>query len=200
MGSQTRQYLKLAILLALTAAVLAALLPPGGSLLRVPDPLFAIGANFAMSGWIVFLHKLLRIPPVRRYYITSTAECRRYEWLGVRQFKTLVSLKPYRWIWGPAAQRSSGGKIALKDLLQDMRAAETAHLVAFALMALIIAFAALGGRPWLAAWLTFFDVIINGYPVMLQRYNRHRIRRILRREALAAHISSSPHRATSRAT
>ena len=53
-----------------------------------------------------------------------------------------------------------------------MKDAETSHLVLLvATLGVVINAAARGW--WLAAGLTLlFDVLVNGYPVMLQRYNR----------------------------
>jgi hypothetical protein len=53
-----------------------------------------------------------------------------------------------------------------------MRKAETGHVLSFMLMFLFIGYALL--RSWFAAaaWLLTFNVMINGYPIVLQRYYR----------------------------
>jgi hypothetical protein len=60
----------------------------------------------------------------------------------------------------------------LAELDQLMKDAEASHLILLVAMLGVVINAA--ARRWLlAAVLTFlFDVLLNGYPVMLQRYNR----------------------------
>jgi hypothetical protein len=60
----------------------------------------------------------------------------------------------------------------LAELEQRMKDAEASHFVLLvATLGVVINAAARGW--WLAAGLTLlFDVLMNGYPVMLQRYNR----------------------------
>ena len=57
-----------------------------------------------------------------------------------------------------------------------MSTAEASHGIALVLSLGAVAHAAARGW-WLAAAVTLgLDVLINGYPVMLQRYNRARLR------------------------
>jgi hypothetical protein len=65
--------------------------------------------------------------------------------------------------------------VQLEHLAQRMRDAEASHAVLFVAMLAVVVHAAARGW-WLAAVLTLvFDVLMNGYPVMLQRYNRARL-------------------------
>lgn len=65
--------------------------------------------------------------------------------------------------------------VQLEHLAQRMRDAEASHAVLFVATLPVVAHAVLQGW-WLAAALTLaFDVLMNGYPVMLQRYNRARL-------------------------
>jgi hypothetical protein len=65
----------------------------------------------------------------------------------------------------------------LGQLAQRMRDAEASHAVLFVVTVPIAVHAAVRGW-WLAAVLTLvLDVVMNGYPVMLQRYNRARLAR-----------------------
>jgi hypothetical protein len=61
---------------------------------------------------------------------------------------------------------------AWQHLDHEMCKAETGHVLSFMLMFLFIGYALL--RSWFdaAAWLLAFNVLINGYPIMLQRYYR----------------------------
>lgn len=63
----------------------------------------------------------------------------------------------------------------LARLAQRMRDAEASHAVLFVATLPVVLHAAARGW-WVAAVLTLvFDVLMNGYPVVLQRYNRARL-------------------------
>lgn len=63
----------------------------------------------------------------------------------------------------------------LEHLAQRMRDAEASHAVLFVATLGVVVHAAARGW-WVAAVLTLlFDVVMNGYPGMLQRYNRARL-------------------------
>jgi hypothetical protein len=72
--------------------------------------------------------------------------------------------------------RVLGGRADLAKYLEGMRSGERAHLV-FLLMGLFTAVyaARIGWHRW-ALFLTLGNVAFNLYPVMLQRYNRARLR------------------------
>ena len=65
----------------------------------------------------------------------------------------------------------------LARLDQRMRDAEASHAILFVVTLPVVVHAAVRGW-WVAATCTLlFDVLVNGYPVMLQRYNRARLDR-----------------------
>jgi Glycosyl-4,4'-diaponeurosporenoate acyltransferase len=74
----------------------------------------------------------------------------------------------------------TGGRRGLDELAEAMRCSEAAHAWAFGAVAAATAGAAATGWLDSAAWLTLFNVLFNGYPVMLQRYNRLRLVPLLR--------------------
>ena len=61
-------------------------------------------------------------------------------------------------------------RLAVLD--QRMRDAEASHAILLVLELGVVVHAAARGWWWAAAWTAVFDVLVNGYPVMLQRYNR----------------------------
>lgn len=100
-----------------------------------------------------------------------------YEAVGVRLAKRLLRR-------GPLAMFNPGLHLPreptperLARLDQRMRDAEASHAVLFALALGIVANA--GVRGWWGAvgWTLLFNLVMNGYPVMLQRYNRFLLRR-----------------------
>lgn len=144
-------------------------------------PLAAIALNFAVSRWAVLINKLIHIPPYRGYYRTMRWERGLYEALRIRWFKRLVNSGWYRTLWGPVLKRA-GKSGSLESLASDMRAAETAHLMALVIVGSLTVYSVSTGRPVAALWLTGCNLLVNAYPIMLQRYNRGRIERVMGRE------------------
>lgn len=64
----------------------------------------------------------------------------------------------------------------LGRLDQRMRDAEAAHFLLLMLMLGVVAHAVARGWWAAAGWTLLFDVLVNGYPVMLQRYDRALLR------------------------
>ena len=98
-----------------------------------------------------------------------------YERVGVRLVKRLLRRGPLA-VFNPGlhlpAERTSE---QLARLDQKMRDAEASHAILLVLTLAVVAHAAIRGW-WVAASCTLlFDLLVNGYPVMLQRYNRARL-------------------------
>jgi hypothetical protein len=95
-----------------------------------------------------------------------------YERLGVRVIKRLLRRGPLS-VFNPdlhlPAERTPE-RLAFLD--QRMRDAEASHAILFVLTLGLAANAAARGFWAAAGWVLLFDVLVNGYPVMLQRYNR----------------------------
>ena len=60
----------------------------------------------------------------------------------------------------------------LAHLDQRMRDAEASHFILLVLTFGVVVHAAARGWWGAAGWVLLFDALVNGYPVMLQRYNR----------------------------
>ena len=99
-----------------------------------------------------------------------------YEWVGIRRFKKAMRSRLYRRV-NPGFHLA-GGRGGLVALGKTMCAAEIAHALVFLVAAGFAA--AMLSLGWFdaAAWILLFNVLFNGYPVMLQRYNRLRLQRL----------------------
>lgn len=62
--------------------------------------------------------------------------------------------------------------------------AETGHAFIFVLMLLFSSYALLRGWFDAVGWMLAFNVIINGYPIMLQRYNRIKLQELIQRQGV----------------
>jgi hypothetical protein len=143
----------------------------------------------AASVWFAFLvvwvpmvavGSLSRVVQVRlpnRYHELRRFERdgRVYERLGVRLAKSALRRGPLA-VFNPQLHLPAERTPAqLAHLAQRMRDAEASHAVLFVVMLAVVVDAAARGW-WPAAALTLvFDVLMNLYPVMLQRYNRAKL-------------------------
>jgi hypothetical protein len=161
---------------AITAPLVFLLVRVSGSP-AIHNPFFAFCLNLFVMVWVVVnagvwrLH--LSLGP-RYYHIRAFEKNGRiYKSLGIRLLKKLLRRGPLS-ILNPEL-RLSEGRSALSKLDQKMRDAETGHVVVFATMLTITAYPVLQGWWKATAWWLLFNVLINIYPVMLQRYNRARL-------------------------
>jgi len=79
--------------------------------------------------------------------------------------------------------RPSGGRGGLVAFEAGTRTAEVGHLMFFVAGSATAAFAAAIGVPGWAGVISVGNVIANVLPILLQRYNRGRVSRILNRDA-----------------
>lgn len=95
-----------------------------------------------------------------------------YERLGVRVAKSIARRPPITW-FNPGLRlphQRTPEQLALLD--RRMRTAEASHTIAFVLSAAVAAHALVRGWWAAVAWTLLFDVVLNAYPILLQRYNR----------------------------
>jgi hypothetical protein len=143
------------------------------------------GAAFAfLLVWLIMCWAtlVLRLFPARlpsTYYQLSPGERdgRRYERLGVLVAKRLLRRGPLR-LFNPTLRLPEiPDARSLARLDEAMRLAETNHAIMFLIVLPVIAHAIVRGWWDAAAWTSLFNLLINLYPVMLQRYNRGRLAR-----------------------
>ena len=159
---------------AAVTVVAAAMLLFGVRLLGASSAAFAFLVVWVPMTWLGTVSRIFQptLPP--RYHELRDFERDPwlYELLGVRLVKRLLRRGPLA-VFNPGlhlpAERSPE---RLAELEQRMKDAEASHVVLLvAILGVVINAAARGW--WVAAGLTLlFDVLMNGYPVMLQRYNR----------------------------
>lgn len=96
-----------------------------------------------------------------------------YELVGVRVAKRLLRRGPLH-VFARHMQFHDEERTRsdVRALARGMREAETTHGVQFVVMAAVSVGFAASGWWGTAAWMTLFNVVVNGYPSILQRYNR----------------------------
>jgi Glycosyl-4,4'-diaponeurosporenoate acyltransferase len=126
--------------------------------------------------WL-FMRGRLRLPHVLER--VHSIEPVLYSWLGVRLIKRIVATPLWRMVNGfdPPPKATSQQEF-LGRTEQTARGAEICHLATFACASLVMAIYLATGNISAAIWILAFNLLLNGYPVMLQRVHRWRIQQI----------------------
>lgn len=143
------------------------------------SPSFAFLANWLIMAWIALLGQVWVFTYPPRYFTIKPFEKdgKIYKKFGVVFIKKLFRRGPLS-IFSPTLH-FPGGTDALPKLENELRKAEAGHLTIFLVILLFSGMAMVRGWFDAAGWLLLFAVILNAYPIMLQRYNRIRLHRIL---------------------
>ncbi|MFN8486233.1 MAG: hypothetical protein U0350_01495 [Caldilineaceae bacterium] len=151
------------------------------------SPLFAFLLNWLVMSWTATSSLALPISFAPSYYALKPFEQdgQLYERLGIRLFKRMIRRGPLAiFSLNMRLPKAKSGP-AMRKLESDMRGAETIHVCIFLLMFLFIGYALCRGWLDAAAWLLLFDLLLNVYPVMLQRYNRIWLQELIRQQEQA---------------
>jgi hypothetical protein len=138
------------------------------------SPVFAFLANWLAMSWVAIVGQAVPFYFPSGYYDIQAFEGsgQVYEFLGIRLFKRLVRRGPLT-IFSPTLRfPQEKTTSALQHLDQEMRKAETGHVLIFVMVSLSAIYALFMGWLDAVAWMLGFNIMINGYPIMLQRYNR----------------------------
>lgn len=145
------------------------------------SPMFAFLINWLVMSWVAIMGQFVTFPslPSIWYAIKPFERSGRvYEQLGVALFKKIVRRGPFT-VFSPAlrfpAEKTAS---ALSNLENEMRKAETSHTAIFFMILLLNIHPLIKGWFDAIAWLLLFNILFNGYPVMLQRYNRIKIQEL----------------------
>ena len=95
-----------------------------------------------------------------------------YELLGIRLVKRLLRRGPLAAFNPDLHIPTQPTPAGVAHLDQRMRDAEASHFILLVATTGVAVHAATRGWWAAAGWTLLFDVLVNGYPVMLQRYNR----------------------------
>jgi hypothetical protein len=167
-----------AVLFAGATCVAAAVVVVGARVLGPTGAAFAFLVVWAPMTWLGTVSRLVRPRLPSRFHELRAfeREPRVYELLGVRLVKRLLRRGPMA-VFNPGLHLpTEPSPERLAQLEQQMKDAEASHAILLVAMLGVAGHAAARGW-WLAAGLTLlFDVLMNGYPVMLQRYNRALLR------------------------
>ena len=151
-----------------------ALLVWGVRALGADSPLSAFVVVWVPMTWLGTISRLVqpRLPSAYHELRDFERDGRLYELLGIRLVKWLLRRGPLSLFNPDLHLPSERSPERLAYLDQRMRDAEASHFILLVATLVVVAHAAARGW-WVAAGLSLlFDILMNGYPVMLQRYNR----------------------------
>src|SRR5690606_715566 len=102
-----------------------------------------------------------------------------YRLVGVGFVKRIVATRVWPLMNGWEPPPKPRNRQDLMDRIESVtRGAEVCHGATFILASLVALFLLALGQFAEAAWIVAFNVLLNGYPVLLQRVNRSRVQQI----------------------
>ena len=154
-----------------------------------PTPALASAVAWSPNGVFLaaFMKGYLRLPRFldRVHPIEPVA----YHWLGVGLVKRIVATRMWPLVIGlddvPAFPARRNDFLQQVELMT--KGAEICHASTFVLASVVALVCVASGRHAAALWICAFNLLLNGYPVMLQRANRWRIQKLRRSPALTIH-------------
>jgi hypothetical protein len=140
---------------------------------------FAFVVVWAPMTWLGTISRVVtpRLPDRWHELHGFELDGRLYERFGVRIVKRLLRRGPLAAFNPRLHLPDDPTPHRLAQLEQRMRDAEASHAILLIVTLGAAAVSAAEHRWMTAAWILLFDVLLNGYPVMLQRYNRALLRR-----------------------
>lgn len=146
---------------------------------------FAWVLNFALMAWYTYIDSLFTWKYRSAYFDSRSFEKEGtvYKYFGVNQYRKLL-------VWtGWERLRIKENKIlnkrsAIEHAELKSKSSEVGHTVIFLLVVLVTVLVADTFRETL--WLIILNLLLNVYPVLVQRYNRPRYRKLLRKMSTEA--------------
>ena len=167
------------MVLVTATAVLIAVLAWAVSAFDRTGVAFAFVVVWAPMTWLGTICRVVtpRLPARWHELRDFELDGRLYELLGVRIVKRLLRRGPLAAFNPHLHLPDDRSRHHLTQLDQRMRDAEASHAILLIVTLAAAVVPAVEHRWTTAAWILLFDLLLNGYPVMLQRYNRALLRR-----------------------
>lgn len=142
---------------------------------------FAWILNFLLMGCVLWFTQTLKSPLSGPYYHEKAWERsgKIYEYLGINFFRKVLV-----WVgWEKLNKKSNPiGKNpqTLQQLHYNTKQSELGHLIIFIIVLGFNVFVAIEYGFNKSIWLLALNIMLNLYPILLQRYNRPRIERAIK--------------------
>lgn len=141
---------------------------------------FAWITNFALMIGVFYHTHTLKPPLTSNYFNAAKWEAKGsiYKWFGVNVFRKILVWVGWEKL-NKAANPVKNSLEALKRLEYGTRQSEFGHLIIFFIILIINLFVAFYYGVTQSLSLLFLNIILNVYPVILQRYNRPRLQKAI---------------------
>jgi len=130
---------------------------------------------FALPGFVIPTNRLL---PSNYYKLTNpTLLVKVYKVMGISYFRNILLVL----FWGRENNRKkyfNGTKSGLKNFIYQSKQSEFGHSISFVCILLISIVLLFKGYYSLVGVTTIINIIVNLYPLILQRYHRVRIEKL----------------------
>jgi hypothetical protein len=172
----------------LLVAMICSLLAAVGMVVAVPDidrhpVMFAFSMTWVIGGFVGLVTRnwLLGMDPWRCRFASWEREGRVYRYVGIEAFRWSLRQTPLGWL-NPAL-RMTARKADLEHVLRQMNFAEGAHLIGGVSTLALACGYAVTGHVWVGLTFAVITVLVHFYPMILQRWNRGRMVRVIQRLA-----------------
>ncbi|MFC5411901.1 hypothetical protein ACFPMF_21435 [Larkinella bovis] len=148
--------------------------------LDVTSVAFSIGVNFALMFWFTLLESQLK-PTLNASYFNAypfEKQGKLYRMLGIEWYRAILIKSG----WEKIRQQQTPIKKSLADFQAYERAsrvAEVGHLVIGTIVFLLAGYVVLAYSALDALGLIVSNLFLNVYPILLQRYTRPRLQRVI---------------------
>ena len=141
---------------------------------------YAWALNFLLMMWVSAFVEVLKSPLASTYYNEKGWEQkgRIYELIGINYFRKLLVLIG----WEKVIRKSNPiekSTATLVNLHHQTKKSELGHLIIWYIVLGFTVFVAFQFGVLKSIWLLILNILLNLYPVFLQRYNRPRIQRAI---------------------
>lgn len=144
--------------------------------------LIQVGISMSL---LFYLGLILKIPTNLKYFDFNELERngQLYENLGIKIYKFVLFRSPFVFL-NKGLKLNKNDKPQIIELENKMRIVEFGHLIGLILIFALVPIMAY--RSWkFSLWLIIFNILFHIYPIFLQRFNRHRIKRLLNKISTA---------------
>ncbi|GGN09973.1 hypothetical protein GCM10010967_52350 [Dyadobacter beijingensis] len=148
--------------------------------LDMTSGVFSFGINFLLMFWFTVFESQLKPPLDSEYFNAQPFERngKLYQLFGVEWYRAILVKSG----WEKMRQQQTPIRKSLADFRAYERAsrvAEAGHIVIGLVVLLITGYVIFAYSFFAARWLIITNIFLNVYPVLLQRYTRPRLQRVI---------------------
>lgn len=150
--------------------------------MKVTSAAFSIALNFALMFWFSIIESQVK-PALNSSYFNAypfEKNGKLYRIFGVEWYRAILTKSG----WERLRQQQMPIKKSLGDFQayeRGTRVAEAGHLIVGIIVLIVTGYVLVAYSARDTRWLLLFNILLNFYPVLLQRYTRPRLRRMIER-------------------